>query len=145
MTAIPAWAGDFIGLPYADKGRDRSGCDCWGFVRMVYADVAGIALPDYSMAYTRPGDHASVANAVESGLRDGWERVERPQTLDLLILRIAGRPWHCAVMVGAGMFMHCPPPGRNGHQSFSCIERLDSPQWAKRIEGFYRSTMTAPD
>lgn len=138
---IPAEYAPFIGLPYADKGRDRTGVDCWGFIRLVYADVAGITLPDYGDAYTRPGDHASVADAVDAGLKHNWQRVDRPQALDLLILRIAGRPWHCAVMTTRDTFAHCPPPGRNGHQSFSCIERLDNPQWAKRIEGFYRSTM----
>lgn len=78
MSAVPAEYASFIGLPYADKGRDRDGVDCWGLVKLVYAEVAGIVLPDYSDAYTRPGDHASVAAAVESGLKDGWQRVERP-------------------------------------------------------------------
>lgn len=140
---IPAWAGDFIGLPYRDKGRDRDGVDCWGIVRLILAEVAGQALPDYSGAYTRAGDHASVADAVEAGLNDGWERVDRPKARDLLILRIAGRPWHCAMMVNETMFIHAPPPGRGGRESFSCIERLDNPQWSRRIEGFYRCTLSA--
>lgn len=75
---IPAWAGPYVGLPYADKGRDRAGVDCWGLVRLILAEVAGQRLPDYSEAYTRPGDHASVADAVDAGLREGWTRVERP-------------------------------------------------------------------
>jgi hypothetical protein len=43
-------------------------------------------------------------------------------------------------MASPTVFLHVPPPGRDGRQSLSCIERLDSPQWAKRIEGFYRYT-----
>ena len=143
MSTIPDWVGAYIGLPYADKGRDRSGVDCYGLVKLILAEVSGIALPDYSGAYTTADDHNSVADAVDAGLRDGWQRVKRPQALDLLILRIAARPWHTGLMVNAGMFIHCPPPGRDGHQSFSCIERLDNPQWAKRIEGFYRCTIPA--
>jgi cell wall-associated NlpC family hydrolase len=75
---IPAAFRTFIGIPYRDKGRDRAGCDCWGIVKLALAEMAGIALPDYSDAYTRAGDHTSVALAVESGLKDGWARVERP-------------------------------------------------------------------
>jgi len=41
-------------------------------------------------------------------------------------------------MVGPSMFLHAPPPSRDGVQTYSCIERLDAPHWAKRIEGFYR-------
>lgn len=73
---LPDWAGQWIGLPYQDKGRGPA-YDCWGLVRAALSDAAGITLPDYSDTYTRAADHASVAHAVESGLQDGWERVER--------------------------------------------------------------------
>ena len=138
---IPAWAGAYIGLPYAEKGRTREGADCWGGVRMVLREVFGHELPDYSGAYTEAKNHASVAQAVENGLAEGWQKVDRPQAGDLLILKIAGRPWHCAVMVNASQFLHWPPPDKRGRQLLSCIERLDSPQWSKRIEGIYRRTV----
>lgn len=129
---IPAWVGKWVGLPYIDKGRGPDAWDCWGLVRAVLAAEAGIALPDYANAYSAACDRDSVATAVEAGLAHGWQRVEQPQTMDLLILRIAGRPWHCALVVAPGLFLHVPP------KSTSCIERLDSPQWAKRIGGFFR-------
>lgn len=134
----PAWVAPYVGLPYADKGRDRTGADCWGGVRMVLADVFGVGLPSYADAYTVASDHASVAAAVEAGLTDGWTRVEQPRAGDLLILKIAGRPWHCAVMVTADRFLHWPPPSKRGVQVLSCLERLDSPHWARRVEGVYR-------
>jgi cell wall-associated NlpC family hydrolase len=105
---------------------------------MVLAEVFGHDLPDYADAYTHTKDHASVAAAVESGLADGWEKVARGQAGDLLILKIGGRPWHCAVMVNGQQFLHWPPPDQQGIQLGSLIERLDSPHWAKRIEGIYR-------
>lgn len=135
---IPAWAGEFVGLPYADKGRDRAGADCWGGVRMVLAEVFGQQLPDYADAYTAARDHVSVSGAVQAGLAAGWHRVDCPAPGDLLILSIAKRPWHCAVMVTPDRFLHWPPPGRDGRQQLSCIERIDSLQWARRIEGFHR-------
>jgi cell wall-associated NlpC family hydrolase len=134
---IPAWAGKWIGRPYADKGRGPA-YDCWGLVRAVLQAEAGLVLPDYAAAYTRADDRLSVAAAVEAGLADGWERVEAQRALDLLILRVAGRPWHCGVIVAPGLFLHAMPPWRDGRQLLSCIERLDSPHWARRIEGIYR-------
>jgi len=136
-VTIPAWVAPWIGLPYQNKGRGPA-YDCWGLVRAVMTEAAGYMLPDYADAYTEAEDSFSVSAAIGAGLAAGWQRVENPQPLDLLILRIAARPWHCAVVVAPGLFLHVPPPGRSGRQSFSCIERLDSPHWSRRIEGFYR-------
>jgi len=63
--------------------------------------------------------------------------VDRPQAFDLVILNIAARPWHCGVMVAPDRFLHVMPPGPRG-PTFSCIERIDSPRWQARVEGFYR-------
>ena len=71
-------------------------------------------LPDYLDAYTSSNDGDSVAAAVTSGLRDGWVRVNDPREGDLLILRIAARPWHCGVMVNSCMFLHWPPVSSRG-------------------------------
>lgn len=138
MSVIPAWAAKFVGLPYKDKGRGPDGWDCWGGVRYVLAEQFGIDLPSYADAYATGNDHGAVAAAVDAGLRTGWRGVTEPQAGDLLILSIAGRPWHCAVMVNPRMFLHWPPPDAHGVQQLSCIERIDAPKWMRRIEGFYR-------
>jgi len=109
---IPAWCGPYIGLPFADHGRDRAtGLDCWGLVRLVYAEVFGLALPSYSADYTDAHDQASVSAAVAQGLQDGWQQVYKPSAGDLLILRIAGRPWHCGMVVTPEAFLHQPDKG----------------------------------
>jgi cell wall-associated NlpC family hydrolase len=109
---------------------------------MVLADVFGIAVPSYVDAYTSGSDHGSVANAVDAGLAAGWEKVSCPDSGDLLILKIGGRPWHCAIMVNRAQFLHWPPP-RNGVQLLSCVERLGNPMWTRRIDGFWRRSHVA--
>ncbi|NMW24197.1 hypothetical protein HFP05_07300, partial [Rhodanobacter denitrificans] len=65
-------------------------------------------------------------------LADGWQRTAQPRAGDLLILRIAMRPWHCGLMLNSAQFLHAAP------NDSTVIERLDRPQWARRIEGIYR-------
>lgn len=135
---IPAWVGRWVGLPYRDKGRGPDGFDCWGLVRAALLAERGIRLPDYADAYESASDPDSASRAVTAGLANGWRKVERPEPFDLVILKIALRPWHCGLIVARGWFLHCPPPHRGSTQTLSCLERLDSLQWRNRVEGFYR-------
>lgn len=130
MSVAPDWVGAWIGLHYADKGRGPD-YDCWGLVRAALQS-RGIALPSYADDYTAAKDHRSVSDAVRSGLLDGWQKVAVPTCGDIVILNVGGRPWHCGLVVADNLFLHVLPGAT------SCLERLDSPQWAKRIEGFYR-------
>ena len=145
MTAIPAWAARWIGVPYRDKGRGPDAFDCWGLVRAILRAERGLPLPDYADAYTTADAPDSVARAVAAGLADGWREMAEPQAFDLLILRIAGRPWHCALMLTREQFIHCPPPAPHGVQTGACIERLDAPRWARRIDGFWRHVPAGAD
>jgi cell wall-associated NlpC family hydrolase len=64
-------------------------------------------------------------------LIEGWERRDDAAVGGLVIFRIAGHPWHVGLVVARDRFLHIPPG------ETSCVERLSSPMWAKRIEGFY--------
>lgn len=133
MTMVPAWCANYIGIPYRDKGRDLEGFDCWGLVRHVLMNEFGIDdLPDYVDSYTAASDRQGVAEAVQRGLADGWSVTDQPVSGSLVILQVAGRPWHCAVAVTEDWMLHTLQ-GVN-----ACLERMDSRVWRNRIEGFYQ-------
>lgn len=81
-------AADYIGLPFVDKGRDRAGLDCWGLVRLVFAEKRGITLPDFSdiSAY----DARRVAGAIAAECETpSWLPVMRgaEQEFDVVVMR----------------------------------------------------------
>lgn len=55
----PIWVTRFLGIPYLDMGRDKIGCDCWGLVRLVMLEQAGIALSSYETV--SESDYATVS------------------------------------------------------------------------------------
>lgn len=123
---------DFIGLPFVDHGR-ALGCDCWGGVRMVLHELAGVSLPDYGDRYTDVGDADGIESAIRDGLARDWYPVTGgPQMFDLVIFNVLGRPRHVGLMIGPSKFLHWPE-GKT-----SRIESVNDLCWARRVEGFYR-------
>jgi len=120
----------YIGLPYKDNGRDITGIDCWGLVRLYYKQELDIELPSYVDQYIG----LTSTNIKESiiSYRDNWDKVEIPQLNDLILFRILGEPTHIGLYLGDSKFLHI----RDGYDSV--IESINSINWSKRIEGYYR-------
>ena len=124
------WWNSYVGLSFAAKGRDRAGVDCWGLVRLVYAEQLGITLPSFDAGYDSPQD-ARIEEMIARG-REGWAKTQTPQPGDVVVLRILGGLNHVGVIAAPGTFLHV----RAGHTA--TIERLDSGLWQHRVEGIYR-------
>jgi cell wall-associated NlpC family hydrolase len=136
MMPAPAWCESYTRLEYQDKGRGPVGFDCWGFVRLVQSRQFGIDdLPDLSEEYPSAENHSAVALAVrkyEAALIAKWFPVEHPLSGDIVIIRIATRPWHCGVCVGDDWMLHILKGVNVG------LEHFRREPWRNRIEGFYR-------
>src|SRR4051812_13879091 len=105
--AIPIWAGRYIGLPFADHGRDRAGLDCWGLLRLVMAEQFGVALPSYSGEYQRTTQVEKISALVVREAQN-WKIVASGSEVcgDAAVLRIRGRPMHVGLVLGDRQMLH---------------------------------------
>lgn len=123
----------YIGIPYANRGRNREGVDCWGLVQLFYREQFDILIPNYLWAYTSAEDYDSVAHAINENKLVGWDRVEgEPKYGDVLVFNILGQPIHVGIMLKNGNFLHA----FKGTES--CLERLSALSWSRRLLEIYR-------
>jgi len=125
------WSG-FVGIPYQPHGRDRAGCDCWGLVRIIYAEAYGIELPAYAGDYPCEAERARVAGLVSArSAAPPWSAVDVARRGDLLVLRVNGLPSHVGVALDDRRMLHA-------RTQQSEVERFDGGAWRRRIAGVYR-------
>ena len=119
---------DLIGVPFVNGGRNpNSGLDCWGLSTEVFSRY-GIQLPDYKISC----EDASKINKHVDRQKQFWRRCEGEIPIPaLVVIRFSVYCDHTGVYIGNGRFIHTRKGvGVN-------IDRVDSPAWSKRIEGFY--------
>lgn len=128
--------GDFVGLPFSARGRDRSGVDCWGLVCLVFAGCRGIELPGYDDRYTSLSNAELADRALiieEEASR--WQRVLSPfdvERYDCALFSRHGRPAHIGVVVRHGVMLHIE------QGATSVVESYLDPKWQPRFIGHYR-------
>jgi len=122
----------YIGIPYKHLGRGVKGLDCWGLLCLFYQQEKGIELPSYVDEYD---GRASIAKAINDNLGT-WQWTDKPQFGDLMVFNILGLPIHTAIYLGCGNFLH------SFQNTNSCIERINSISWQRRLKGYYRWAKT---
>ena len=128
------WTNAYVGIPYADLGRDRQGCDCWGLARMIYACELGIELPSYQDAYVSAEERAEIAGLLAAQEDHGpWRCVEeRARAFDLVLFRRGRFRSHIGVVIEHGWMLHM------AGEDQAKVESLAHPRWASRLGGVYR-------
>ncbi len=100
-----SWHGKYIGIPFVDGGRDKDGLDCWGLIRLVYAEQLGIDLPGYGEVSA--SELTRIARSMY-GAQERWDVVAPPMPFDLVAMRFYGRSWvgHVGLMVDDRHMIH---------------------------------------
>lgn len=122
-----AWADGYMRSPFRRYGRDREGCDCFGLVRLILAEQAGIILPLNDLIDPQDGPAVSEAVYQEAAM---WILVHAGQerTFDVVVLRAPfkgsdgqsyGGDVHMGIVTRPGYLLHTEQ--RNGpmHVPFS--------------------------
>ncbi len=141
MSAVTAqWWGDYIGLPFVDGGRDWSGVDCWGLVRLVYAHELAVDLPDYGEIAA--SDLRALSGIMMAGAWSdpAWRPVERPRDFDVAVMTFYGKRavGHVGVMIGESAVLHIE------RQMHAAVVPLSHWTIKNRIKCFRRhATLTA--
>lgn len=122
----------YMQVPFAEKGRDVSGWDCWGVAVVLYKDFLDIDLPLYVEDYVSTRQKDVLGTLITDQLRQMWTPVLDPDVFDIISIRLRNRPMHIGVYLGKRKFIHAL--GDVG----TVIERTNSIAWQNRIMGYYR-------
>ncbi len=126
------WAAKYIGIPFLEKGRDRSGIDCYGLVRLVLAEQFNVDMPSYTEIYESIEEDAKVIGDTIYHAAMQWDRVESANPGDVCILRMLGHPMHCGIMADDRHMLHVIENTDSG------IEDITRPHWKPRVIGMFR-------
>ncbi|WP_418592092.1 NlpC/P60 family protein [Ponticoccus sp. (in: a-proteobacteria)] len=123
------WTDDWIGLPYAERGRGPEAFDCLGLWLALQRARFGREIPDPA---------CDMVGAVRLGVVDRYRTdfisVERAQEGDALLFTMQGRPLHLGYALSDQDMLHT----LDDQEHCSRIERWRGPSWGGRLEGIYR-------
>lgn len=123
----------YVGIPYRDRGRSITGCDCYGLLWLITRELRGVELPSFADGYVTTSDREAIASLIRDGI-DQWELVPRgsEQTFDGVLMRGRRDLSHIGIVIAPGRLLHVD------RGETSRIERYTSPPISLRVAGFYR-------
>lgn len=129
-----SWTNRYVGIPYVEFGRRRTGCDCWGLACLIYREELGINLPEYTGAYSSADEHAEISALIEGGVQSPlWRAVsDQPSAFDIALFRRGRLSTHVGIVVRDGLMIHMRD------EDCAKIETYESGPWKHRSSGFYR-------
>ena len=110
----------FLGVPYRRGGNSaETGFDCSGFVKAIYEQAAGLALP------RRANEQAAATQTIDK---------QELQPGDLVFFNTLRRTFsHVGIYIGDGKFIHSPKPGAQVR-----VEDMGVAYWSTRFDGARR-------
>ena len=125
----------YIGIPFKDGGRDFSGLDCWGLVRLVWHEERGILMPDMGDEYSSAFERGDVCGLFGKYTAQDWnvDVTDMPrQMLDVLVFSFGTLELHAGLWVAPGEMLHV----MKGMET--AVERYDIAKWSKRLSRVLR-------
>jgi cell wall-associated NlpC family hydrolase len=119
-----------IGRPFVPSGIEgMKRYDCYSCARDVYKTY-DIKLAEHFLVDTY--DEINVNKQIDYEANSKWERIEVPVEPCIVTFKFNSKfVNHVGVYIGDGKFIH------NRERMGVNIDRIDSPAWRHRIEGFY--------
>ncbi|WP_282045532.1 NlpC/P60 family protein [Roseibium album] len=129
-----SWSNDYIGIPFSEFGRTRSGCDCYGLAVLVYAEQLGMKLTSYAGDYVSCDERNELNGLFSSAIEIGpWTRVEGPALpFDIALFRIGPMAAHCGLVIKEGVMLHVQGEDQ------AKVESYQGGSWKHRLLGHYR-------
>lgn len=110
----------YLGTPYKWGGETKlNGFDCSGFVKTVFMNAMGVALPRTAMQMAKIGMPVEIQNLIPGDL--------------IFFKNKRGNYAHVGIYIGENRFIHAPQTG-----SAIQVEDLNKSSFAKRISGARR-------
>ncbi len=114
LDKIPEWVSKYIGIPFKDLGRTKTGCDCWGLVRLILAEKMNIFLPSFAEDYLAEHNTTKVKQLIEEQKNYRWIKTEDPEAFDvaemILPVNVDGKysfvPVHVGILVNKHFLLH---------------------------------------
>lgn len=128
-----SWSNRFVGIPYAEFGRTRDGCDCWGLACVIYQEELGITLPEY-LGYGSVEEHGEISALIDGAATSPlWLPVEGAAlAFDVAVFRRGRLSTHLGVVIRHGIMIHM--------EGEDCAKLSDyrSGRWGHRFAGHWR-------
>lgn len=101
------WWEKYAHIKFKDKGRDESGCDCYGFVRLILKNEMNIDLPDMLDIYDSVDDKPTLERIIAEDKNSNWIEPPWPAPFDVAVIKLAGLPVHLGIVTKLNYLMHC--------------------------------------
>lgn len=143
-----SWVNKYIGIPFVDSGRTIDGCDCWGLVRLVLLEEAGIAVESYGECSTK--DLHKIAKLFDKDSKmEPWRTIDigSERKFDLVLMKGLSshdRPravdLHVGIVTQPGWLLHIEDTTDSVHMCFRAgvVGGRPHPAIARRVAGVYR-------
>ena len=107
------------------------GLDCWGFLKLAYADLGYRLFDVEDLEYGKAWGIKGKDYFKDNYFHD-WQRVVDPRVMDAVLFANSRHVAdHAGIVLSGKRFIHCCRQG-------VIVSRVDEVSWRGKIEGFYR-------